>query len=204
MKNFVVYGRDENMLFHFPTSLNDITPEYLAEVTEEVNVPEHYTLIGLVHKAPIHTVIFTFKQKKNGVDSQVIPIFVKHGGSEMSGFNNTPRRGNVLIIPPSSLQFAYHVNCPNNVLSINYLTNYLDDDKTAVTRAAKDNFIVYFLEFKIIANTEIKGFYANRRTIKNPGYMEVIPHEGEGNVTDSTILPTGEVPTLSSTGEGSK
>ena len=190
MKNFVVYGKDEDVLFHFPTSLNDITPEYLEEVTRSVNVPEHHTLIGLVHKAPIHTVIFTYKQKKSGVDSQVIPIYVKHGGSNMSGFMQTPRRGNILIIPPSSLQFAYHVNCPNNVLSINYLTTFLDEDKTAVTRASKDNFMVYFLEFKIIANAEIKGFYSNSDKKENTGYMEIIQHEGQSQVGDSSTIPS--------------
>lgn len=179
MKDFKVITKEKEVTISYPESIKDIPMDYIQEITKNIKVGDYHSLIALVYKAPIYNVILTYKQKKKGVDAKVIPLFIKSGKSDINSSINDAKPKDILIIPGSSLEFAYNVTPAGNIFSIDYLANILDDDANAARRALLDNFVAYFISFKIIANSEIKGFYANSTEKVENKYITVVDRKEE-------------------------
>ena len=175
MNKFEVFTKESRVTISYPESIADIPLDYLKAITDNIKVGDYHVLIALVHKAPIANIILTYKQKKKGVDASVIPLFVKAGKTDINSAINEATPGNILVIPPSSLEFAYNIRPVGNTMSIDYLTNLLDEDADAARRALGNNFMAYFLSFKIIAASEIKGFYTNTTEVPERKYVTVEP-----------------------------
>lgn len=157
MIKFEVNGKRGSYIFPLPTELKELTPEYLNYVTEEVEIANDYTLIGICYREKLSTIIMSARQNKN-LTTAVVPIFIKRGNTTGEA-NCNPNTGDKLIISGSQLSLGHHVVCPKNTLTINNFISFTDGDGLAYQNAVKENKYVYFLEFKIIPNCDIVGIY---------------------------------------------
>lgn len=165
MEKFSVFVQDKEYEFEYPTSIEELDTDWLKEVTSNITPADHYSVIALVYKESLNAVVTTYKQKKKGLTSSVIPVFVKCGNTD-SAFIKSINTKDMLIIQPNMLQLASHLTVPANTLSIDTLTNFLDGDRDAFTRTLGHRNKVCFVEFKLIANNDIIAAGINKGNIK--------------------------------------
>lgn len=161
MKTINVSTPSKDVLFNLPTSLDELTPEYLKHVTRDIHVADHHILVGIVYPQVPVELAMLYKQKKGNMRASIIPIFVKAGNTD-SEFIKSMSVSDKLIIPGSSLEMAYHVNAPENKISIDYFIGALDKDNQAyknLMMGGGKKEVCYFVEFKIISNANVVGFY---------------------------------------------
>lgn len=145
-----------NTTLHLPTSIKEITNDYLNAVTNNITVAPNYSLVALVYKDKLSNIILATKQNKN-IATRVVPVFVKRDVNEKNEFIKTINTGNVIIVSPSDIEIGNHVNCPNNSLSIGRVTDMIQKDPTISKKALAFPEIVCFVEFKLIPNCAIKA-----------------------------------------------
>lgn len=167
MLKFTTNGKNGVNVLTYPTSLDEITPEYLKEVTNDIVLSENYSLIGVCYREKLSNIILSVRQNKKSTDIPVVPIFIK-GRKDIE-------TGDKLVISPSQIAIGHHVNAKKNVLTINNLLHYVDGDGMAFGNASKYKDFVYFLEFKIVPNCDIVGYYKkeNDKDFENP--FKVVP-----------------------------
>lgn len=159
---------------NLPTSLNEIDESYIAEVTSNVKVDANYTLIGLVYREKLSTLVLAATRNKKKSDIAVIPIFVKAGESD-SKFINSLNIKDKLIISPSDIMMGYHISAPNNLLTINTILDLIEGDPVVNQKLMSINEQCYFLEFKLVPNCNIHGAYEKPKVTKfvNPFVTKV-------------------------------
>lgn len=143
---------------NLPTSLNEIDESYIAEVTSHIKVDANYTLIGLVYREKLSTLVLATTRNKKTSDITVIPIFVKAGESD-SKFINSLNIKDKLIISPSDIMLGYHISAPNNLLTINTILDLIEGDPVVNQKLMSINEQCYFIEFKLVPNCNIHGAY---------------------------------------------
>lgn len=158
MLTFDVNSKRGVFKFNLPTSLNEITESYIEEVTEYVKVDANYTLIGIVFKEKLSTLILASRRNKKNSDIPVIPIFVKAGETDSKFINNLKTRDK-LIISASDIMMGYHISAPNNLLTINTILDLVEGDTEFYNKAMSNQEECYFIEFKLIPNCNIHGSY---------------------------------------------
>ncbi|MBO7693037.1 MAG: hypothetical protein J6Y28_09590 [Acholeplasmatales bacterium] len=177
MKDFKLITSDSEVTFQFPTSFNEISASYLTQITEHIQIADNYTLIGIVYHETLGSIIISRKQAKKGFTSGVIPIFIKSGNYSANCFLKNAKVKDRLIIPSSSLQVAHHVVAPSNTLSIDCFIKFLDKD-SFIAQRYHNNYgseQCFFVEFKLIPNCDIVGFYNNNPKLKNNEYFTITP-----------------------------
>lgn len=153
-----------------PTSIDEITEEYLKDVATEINVAPDYSLICLVSITSLNEIAFANVKKKNGMTSVVIPVFIKCGESD-SNFIKSIDIKDKLVISRSNIELSDHVRLANNKLSINDIIYYLANDdelrKNVLTNKLDfdANTKVCLLEYKIVPNNDIHGAYKDVKDI---------------------------------------
>lgn len=175
MKEFSLTIPEGEVKFNFPTSLDEITSQYLQQITNHVQIADNYTLVGIVYHETLGSIIISRKQAKKGFTSGVVPIFIKSGKSD-NDFLNSAKTKDRLIVPSSALQLAHHVVIPSNTLSLDCFIKFLDKD-TNVAQRYSNNYgkeHCFFVEFKIVPNADIVGFYNATPTLQNNEYITII------------------------------
>lgn len=160
MLKFEVNSKDGKILMNLPTKLSEITPEYLSSVTSDVVIADNYSLIGILYKESLASVILANNRKQKNITTAIVPIFVKAGTTTTAYINNI-NCGDKIIIAPSDIAIGHHVVCPKNKITINNIISYCEGDKTAYQRALSVSEACYYLEFKIVPNCNIHGNYKN-------------------------------------------
>lgn len=162
MKEFQLINGSKEINFNFPTSLKEISSEYLLGITKNVHVGENYSLVALAYHERLSAVIIARKQSKKNITGGVIPIFVK-AGETINKFIHSAKCGDKLIIASSQLSLSHHVAVPKNPLSLDYFINILDHDVNIAKRYdnAYGGDECFFVDFKIVPNCDIVGFYDN-------------------------------------------
>lgn len=158
MLEFNVNGNQGEFQVKLPTSLSELTPDYLTTVTKGINVAPNYSLVGLCYREKLSTIILSIRQRKKQIDTPVVPIFIKTGAVN-DYFIESINIGNKLIIPGSDLAIGNHVSTPKNLITINNILELVEGDKDIYQEALANNEYCYFLEFKIVPNCAIKGYY---------------------------------------------
>lgn len=173
MKDFIVEGNRVNFNFHFPTNLEEISVDYLKAVTENVNIADHHTLVGIVYHEKLFDIIVSRKRNQKGLTAGVVPIFIRAGKTD-SEFIQSAECRDKLIIPSTSLSLGHHVAAPQNVLSLDYFIRAIDSDNSLAKRYDNNygNEQCFFVEFKIIPNVEIKGVYKEAKNVDTTQYVE--------------------------------
>lgn len=173
MKDFEVVNRGVKYQFHFPTSLNEITPEYLNEVTKNVHIADDYSLVGIVYHEKLFDLIIARKQAKKSFSAAIVPIFIRAGKTD-SEFIKSAKCKDKIITQSVNLNLSYHVAAPQNTLSIDYFMRAIDGDNSLAGRY-NNNYgqeQCFFVEFKLIPNNEIVGFYTEATKVDSP-YVDV-------------------------------
>ena len=159
MKEIKVKVQDKIITHKLPTILEEIDDKFLTEVANSVNIAKHYSLVGLVHYDRINNIILAGKENKK-INIGVIPIFIK--GDELKD-NLNVNFGQKVIIPKSEIELGIKVAVPGNPFN---LFNFADSISSRIKGRYpeleyddKDNCVVYFIEFKLIPNSAIKGAY---------------------------------------------
>lgn len=166
MKTFKIEAGNRTITYSFPENFSEISIDYLKDVTKEVEIADNYTLIGLVYTEKLSNIIMSFKQKKNNISSGVIPIFIKSGKTDSEFIKNAHITDKV-IISNTQLSLGHHVRCKNNQLDIDKFLQYISDDAYAYKRSIDENIgKVCFLEFKLVPNCDIVGFYVADKSIR--------------------------------------
>lgn len=162
MKTFQVITPSKVVEFKFPTSLKELSSEYLKAVTANVEVANHYSLVGIIYHEKLANIIMTYKQKKQGFTTGVVPIFIKAGKTD-NEFIAKAKIKDKLIIPSTQLSLGHHVAAPKNTLSVSYFTNLLSKDIGAYQRAIQNggDEECFFVEFKLVPNSDIVGLYSS-------------------------------------------
>ena len=177
MKEFIVETELSEVKFNFPTKVEELSENYLEEITNNITVAPNYSLIGLVYHDRIANIIITCKNKKKSATFGIFSIFIKSGISEPSVVDNA-KIGQKVLIDNSCIERAHHCATPNNKLTINYFATVIDDstDKELYQKAVKDpdQSEVLFVEFKIIPNCEILALYGDAKKVDSP-YITITP-----------------------------
>lgn len=154
---------------NLPTSLNEIDESYIAEVTDHIKVDANYTLIGVVFREKLSTLVLASRKSKKNSDIPVIPIFVKAGETDSKLINSLKIRDK-LIISASDIMMGYHISAPNNLIAINTILDLLDGDMKVYNQLMASQEMCYFIEFKLVPNCNIHGAYGatNVAEFENP------------------------------------
>lgn len=170
MVQFEVNGKKGNYVFNLPTSIKELDLDYLKDITSNVNIADNYVLVGILHREKLSTLILSYNQRKNQVNTAVVPILVKAGACENEYIKSINEK-DILIISRGDIELGQHVSIPSNVLNINNLLSCIEGDSTAFKRAQEHTAPVYFLEFKIIPAVNIRGNYSGEATNVTSKYM---------------------------------
>ena len=169
---------------NLPTSLNEIDESYIAEVTSHIKVDANYTLIGLVYREKLSTLVLAATRNKKKSDIAVIPIFVKAGESD-SKFINSLNIKDKLIISPSDIMMGYHISAPNNLLTINTILDLIEGDPVVNQKLMSINEQCYFIEFKLVPNCNIHGAYEKPKVTE---FVSPFVTKVSGSTMGTTIL----------------
>lgn len=168
MLKFEVNGKHGAISMNLPTKLSEITPEYLNEVTSNVIVADNYSLIGILYRESLASIILANNRKQKNITTAIIPIFVKAGATDTEYIKNISC-GDKIVIAPSDIAMGHHITCPKNVITINNILDYCDGDKEAYQLAIGVSQPCYYLEFKLVPNCNIHGYYKEESgSYKNP------------------------------------
>lgn len=155
MKEF----RDKDLVISLPTNLDEITGSYLSNISSAVSPAPHYVLIAAVYRAKLVEVLNANKHKKDASIS-VICKYVKSGTTDID-FINALNTGDNIIISGSDLSVAQHITCKGNKYSIGYITTKVGDNREIFNQALVDMTYNYFVEFKLVPESDIKAVIRN-------------------------------------------
>lgn len=178
MINFPVINDDKDVIYNLPTSLKEISSEYLLGVTADVAVADHYSLVGLVYVDKLTSIILAGQRKDKKSTVGVVPIFIKAGRTD-SDFIKGIKTGEKLVMSNTQLSMGYNVIAPKNELNLDkFLKNVLNDKQLPYQRAFEKypNDLVHFISFKLIPNNDIIGVYSESH--------EVAPYESFVEIHD--------------------
>lgn len=155
MKEF----RDKDLVISLPTNLDEITGSYLYKISKTVSPAPHYVLIAAVYRAKLVEVLNANKHKKD-TNISVICKYVKSGTTDID-FINALNTGDNIIISGSDLSVAQHITCKGNNYSIGYVTAKAGDNREIFNQALVDMTYNYFVEFKLVPESDIKAVIRN-------------------------------------------
>lgn len=153
---------------NLPTTLNEITEEYIKSVTEHILVAPNYSLVGTIFREKLSTILLSARRKNKDAGISVIPVFIKCGNTEDSFIKNLTLKTKI-VISPSDIMLGHHVTAPNNLLTINNFVEVTEGDTSLYQKTNEINKECYFIEFKLVPNCNIHGAYLdNTESISNP------------------------------------
>lgn len=155
MKEF----RDKDLVINLPTNLDEITGSYLSNISSAVTPAPHYVLIAAIYRAKLVEVLNANKHKKD-TSISVICKYVKSGTTDID-FINALNTGDNIIISGSDLSVAQHITCKGNNYSIGYVTTKVGDNREIFNQALVDMTYNYFVEFKLVPESDIKAVIRN-------------------------------------------
>lgn len=153
-----VNGTQGAFTLNLPTTLSDITKEYITNVTSHIEVDANYTAIGIVFREKLSTLVLDSRKNKKNSDIAAIPIFVKAGKTDSELINKLDV-GEKLIIAPSDIMLGHHLSTPTNLLTINNILSIIEGDTEIYNKVIGIQESCYFIEFKLVPNCNIHGSY---------------------------------------------
>lgn len=162
MKQVVLVNDGIKFEFNFPTSIAEISDDYLKAITNNVKVADNYSLLAIIYRETLGSMVLANKQKRSSMASGVIPVFVKAGKTDNEFINSLTLKDKV-IIASSELMQGHQVNVVGNELSISKFWSILEKDKSIASRYNNDygKEKCCFIEFKLIPNCSLVGYYSN-------------------------------------------
>lgn len=156
-----------------PTSVNDITPEILTKLTENVVLSKYHALVAICWNVSFANVMFQNKQQHQS--AQVIPLMVKANLPEDCVGYDWLNVGKKVILTRSAIEMGVHVHIPHSA-SINSLERYFREISKSEKITREDfidpklvpsgNFIL--IEFKVVNVSDISGVVENDTLSEDP------------------------------------
>lgn len=161
MKQFAVKTKDGHEVnFNFPTSISEISEDYLTKISDALHVADNYSLVALCYSEVLSRVIVTCRTGNKNAKIKVTPIFVKAGNCDIPFIKEGKMKQRVVTMQ-SQLSLGVHVNLPYHKLTIDFFANVVKnaEDKAIYEKelANADGRECIFLEFKLIPNSDIMG-----------------------------------------------
>lgn len=155
-----VNGKQGKYVLNLPTSMEEITPEYLHEVTKGIKIADDYSIIAVCYREQIGRLISAVSRKENRINSttMVIPLFVDCGITE-SQFIKNIKCNEKVVITPSQLALSIHLTCPKNGITISNITKVCEGDVELYKKAMTLTEVCYFIDFKLVPNCDILANY---------------------------------------------
>ena len=181
---------------NLPTSINDIPVEYIKEVTSHIKVDANYSLIGIIFKEKLSTLVLASRKNKKTSDIAIVPIFVKAGKTDSELINSLNTKDK-LIIAPSDIMLGHHVSTPRNPLTIDNILNIIDGDLNVYNKLITIKEDCYFIEFKLVPNCNIHGAYIDQHDAKDVNNFVIKldkPKVSNIITNDSTIVTSTNTP----------
>lgn len=142
-------------ILNLPTMFKEVTNEYMDNAVKHIAVAPEYSLIALVYREKLAVILNSAKQNKE-MNTSVVPVFIKAGTTD-SKFIKNIKLGNKIIVTGSDLSIGIHVNSPLNSLSIPNVVAICEGDNNVYKEAITSTQYCYFVEFKLVPNSAIKG-----------------------------------------------
>lgn len=168
-----------NYTVNLPTSMNEISDDYIKSITNHIKIAANYTLVGLIYKERLSTLYLSSKKNSKKTDISVVPIYIKSGTTNSELIESLNLK-DTLIISPSDIMMGHHVSAPNNILTIPYIMNVMEGDSDIYSKLLPLKDYCYFVEFKLIPNCNIHGAYIEKDMIKPAHNFVSIVRTSEG------------------------
>ena len=167
MKEFIIGEGSNGFKMNLPTSLNEITEDYLRGVTNHIRIAPYHCIVALVYRCKLPEIISTARKKKD-LATAIVPLFVSANptvNSEKETINMfaAMKTGDKLIIAGTDLERGYHLTCPKNFVTIDNVVRVYNSDSNFAKGVMMDQNYYYFLDFKLVTITDIKGFYSREK-----------------------------------------
>lgn len=174
MKEFIIGEGKTGFTMNLPTSLSEITEEYLIGVTKDIQIAPYHTVVALVYRCKLPEIISTAKKKRD-LATAIVPLYVSslvpdNAGVETVDMFKKINCGDKLIIAGTDLERGYHLVCPKNFITIDNVVRIYNNDMNFAKGVMIDQNYYYFVDFKLVPITDIKGFYSRSKdvTFVNP------------------------------------
>lgn len=175
---------DEAKVLNLPTSINELTPDFLNGVTNDVQVADNYSLIGLVFVNTVARVLMIDDKNTKDATAKVTPIFIKAGATD-NNYINKLKAGDNIVIASSDISMGFHINAKHNPIALNKVISLFHgaankyNYQTNITK----NIEVCFIEFKLVPNVAIHGAYVanNDNTVEIPFGVKDVTTEATSN-----------------------
>lgn len=143
-----------------PTQREEITPEALGALLENVQLAKYYCVVAMIYK----DTLFGVMNRQSEVVT-VIPVLAKIGSEDASSTGG--QVGAQLIIDRTSLERGNHLHIKNNIISPTHISDYIRNDRGLAMSIGNGTFgqnkghtlttPIYMVEFKIIPVNDIKA-----------------------------------------------
>ena len=167
MKEFIIGEGSNGFKMNLPTSLNEITEDYLRGVTNHIRIAPYHCIVALVYRCKLPEIISTARKKKD-LATAIVPLFVSANptvNSEKETINMfaAMKTGDKLIIAGTDLERGYHLTCPKNFITIDNVVRIYNSDSNFAKGVMMDQNYYYFVDFKLVPINDIKGFYSREK-----------------------------------------
>ena len=179
MKNFKVNGALGEFELSLPESLEEIPVDYFKKCTEFVHPAPNYALVAIVYKDSLN-LILTAGKKKEGVNVQIVPVFVKSGTTD-SEFVKSLNMGDKVVISGSDLSIGNHINSPYNKITPDNIIRVCQNAGREFYQSTLElNTPICLVEFKLVPVGAIRSkLDRTKNSFVNPFIHKAIAKGGE-------------------------
>lgn len=163
MKEFIVTDGKQDFTLKLPTKISEITGDYLKAVTDDIVIAPYYAVVATVYRAKLPEVISSNKKSK-AMAVSIVPLFVKanlNGNIEQGtvGLFNQLESSDRIIIAGADIERGYQLSTPKNMITLDNIVKIYNHDNGFAKEVMIDQNYYYFVDFKMVPLTDIKGKY---------------------------------------------
>ena len=166
MKEFIIGEGSNGFKMNLPTSLNEITEDYLRGVTNHIRIAPYHCIVALVYRCKLPEIISTARKKKD-LATAIVPLFVSSNVTSTSPETFDMfihmQTGDKLVIAGTDIERGYHLTCPKNFITIDNVVRIYNSDSNFAKGVMMDQNYYYFVDFKLVPINDIKGFYSREK-----------------------------------------
>lgn len=165
MISLVIPGNGTKRTLNLPTSLNEISINYLSAVTSDVVIAPNYAIVAYIISAPLGVICDTKNDK--GVARAAFKLVRMNNPTNAIDIYN----GQMLIAAGTDIMRGIEITSPKNILSTNKIISLVRScDKDENGKSIKNphlqfnthyNTVVYTVGFKLVPLCDIHGSYVN-------------------------------------------
>ena len=163
MKEFIVSNGKQDFTLRLPTSISEISSDYLKAVTDDIVIAPYYAVIATVYRAKLPEVISSNKKSK-AMAVAITPLFVKANVpletekptfDMFAGINAADK----IIIAGTDIERGYQLSTPKNMITLENIIKIYNHDNNFAKNIMIDQTYYFFVDFKMVPITDIKGKY---------------------------------------------